>query len=547
MKKRILATVLAAVMAVTSLAGCGAKRGERAGTTAGGGQTVAESTTAGAAGGFNESGYPIVNEPLTLNVMLGIRNMDSMIEPNDMKVIQDLEAKTGIHIEWEMIKESDWDTKLNLRFASGEYPDIILSTSGKVDVEEYGVTQGLLLPLDDLTAQYMPVYTERIEGEDTDPTAGMAASDGKKYGIGNLVGQNINTQAHYFINQTWLDQLGLPMPTTLEESTETLRAFKSGDPNGNGEADEIPVEMDLTSNYYGVRWMLPMFGVPVDPLKWIYIDNDKKVQFAANQEGFRQCLEWLHLLYEEGLVDAEILSQDVNAVQTKLAGGNAGFFTAWRLTAKGWDDGVAKDCVLYMPAAPEGSKPCLARYLEVAKNGAYVTSTNQHLPETMRWLDALLETETMFSMYYGAEGPGWEYNKENGKIDSVVTDTSGTLDFLGSNALFFAPGSYIGEVFNMAQQRIEKTEYCQIYEEAGIIQKYSDDYLGMAPLTSEQHQNCLLIETDIDNAVKEYMARFISEGITDDSWNAFVSMFDGMKINDYLKVYQDAIDQMDIK
>ena len=124
MKKRILATVLAAVMAVTSLAGCGAKRGERAGTTAGG-QTVAESTTAGAAGGFNESGYPIVNEPLTLNVMLGIRNMDSMIEPNDMKVIQDLEAKTGIHIEWEMIKESDWDTKLNLRFASGEYPDII--------------------------------------------------------------------------------------------------------------------------------------------------------------------------------------------------------------------------------------------------------------------------------------------------------------------------------------------------------------------------------------------------------------------------------------
>ena len=43
------------------------------------------------------------------------------------------------------------------------------------------------------------------------------------------------------------------------------------------------------------------------------------------------------------------------------------------------------------------------------------------------------------------------------------------------------------------------------------------------------------------------MARFISEGITDDSWNAFVSMFDGMKINDYLKVYQDAIDQMDIK
>lgn len=208
--------------------------------------------------------------------------------------------------------------------------------------------------------------------------------------------QDINTEQHYFINQTWLDNLGLETPETLDALTEVLRAFKTGDPNGNGEQDEVPLEMGLDTGFYGIRFMLPMFGVPCETgKKWIYIDDNKKVQMAATQEGFRQCMEWLHELYSEGLVDAEMISQDINTIETKLKEGNAGFFTAWRLSAMGWDDGVEKDSVLYIPKAPEGKKASLNRTLELAKNGAYVTIKNQYVPETMRWLDAMLETETM--------------------------------------------------------------------------------------------------------------------------------------------------------
>lgn len=550
MKRKVLALLLAVSMVVASLSGCGSSGGKN--TQAGGNGKTEEGTPAGsdsqaaATDNFNAEGYPIVKEPVTLKVMFAIRDVDSMIAPNDMPVVQELEKKTGIHIEWDMIKGTDWETKLNLMFASGEYPDIILSPNGNVDVEEYGVTQQILLPVDELTKQYMPNYTERIGAEDSDPTTSLIASDGKKYAVGYLVGQNINAQAHFFINQTWLSNLGLSTPTTLDELTETLRAFKTGDPNGNGQKDEVPLEMSLNEGYYGVRWMLPMFGVPVDPSRWIYIDDDKKIQFAPTEEGFRQCMEWLHQMYEEGLVDPEILSQDASTVESKLAGGNAGFFTAWRLMAMGWDEGVAKDCTIYMPTAPEGTKPQLARKLEMATKGAYITMANQHVPESMRWLDSLLETETMFSLYYGPEEKGWEYDAGNAKINSIITDTSGTKDFLDCNTLFFAPAKYISETFNMSPQRIEKTGYCEKYEEAGFIQKYSDDYLGMAPLTAEQHATCALIETDIQNAVEENMATFISEGVTDSSWNAFVKLFEGMNIPDYLKVYQDAIDQMEL-
>ena len=545
MKKKAVAMLLAAAMAITSLVGCG--------SSAGTGESAASEGAAGseasgeASANFNAEGYPIVNEEITLKVMLAIRDTDTMIAPEEMPAVQRLDELTGIKTEWEVIKGSDWNTKLNLMFASGEYPDVIIACNGTVDDEEYGVTQQLLLPLDDLIEQYMPNYTSRRDAEEDDPTVSLTASDGQKYSVGYLVGQNINTNQHYFINQEWLDALGLETPTDMESLTEVLRAFKTGDPNGNGEADEVPLEMGLDTGFYGVRYLLPLFGIPCDPDKWIYIDDDKKVQFVATQDSFRECMEWLNMCYTEGLVDAELLSQDANTIETKLKEGNVGFFMAWRLVAMGFDEGVAKNSVFWMPDTEATN--CY-RYLEVAKPGAFVTATNENVEATMRWLDAMLETETMFSLYYGeqdaTDGTGWTYN-ENGKIDTINDGTVEVRNYLDCNTMFWAPGQYISKTFNMPEQRTEKTNYCLESDEAGIIQKYSNDYLDMAPLTSEQLQSITLTETDINNAVVENIASFVTNGVTDDSWNSFVSLFDGMGVADYVQMYQDAIDTMELE
>ena len=79
------------------------------------------------------------------------------------------------------------------------------------------------------------------------------------------------------------------------------------------------------------------------------------------------------------------------------------------------------------------------------------------------------------------------------------------------------------------------------------MQKYSNDYLALAPLTSDQLQSNALLETDINNAVVENMATFVTEGVTDESWEKFVSLFDGMGVDEYVQMYQDAIDTMEIE
>lgn len=551
MKKRLITLLLAASMVMSGLTGCGNTESGDAGTKeeTGGdtGSTAASGEGAAENGNFNEEGYPIVNEEITLKVMFAIRDSDTMIAPEEMPSVQRLDELTGIKTEWEVIKSSDWTTKLNLMFTSGEYPDVIIAPNGPVDDEEYGVSQKLLIPLDDLIEKYMPIYTARVNAEDEDPTVSLIASDGQKYSVGYLVGQNINMAQHFFINQEWLDALELETPADVESLTEVLRKFKTEDPNGNGEADEIPLEMGLETGFYGIRYILPLFGIPCDASRWIYIDDDKKVQFTATQDGFRKCLEWMHMCYEEGLIDAEVMSQDGNTIETKLKAGNVGFFTAWRLLAMGFDDGVAKNSVLWLP---DSSTTSCYRSMEIAKPGAFVTVTNKNVEATMRWLDALLDTEMQFSLYYGeqdaTDGTGWTYN-ENGKIDSLNDGNVEIRNYLDCNALFFAPGKYISDTFNMPAQRIEKTEYCLQSDAAGIIQKYSNDYLNMAPLTSEQLQSITLKETDIKNAVVENIANFVANGVTDESWNSYVSIFDEMGVEDYLKIYQDALDSMDIE
>lgn len=539
MKRKILALVLAGAMTMTALVGCGSS--EEVSTN---GETAAE-----AGDNFNETGYPIVNEQITLKVMMAVRDSDSLTNPDEMPAVQRLEELTNINIEWDMIKGSDWKTKTNLMFSSGEYPDIIICPNGDgyIDDEEYGVTQGLVIPLDDYIEKYMPIYNERIAAEASDPTVSLIASDGQKYSVGYLVGQNINTSVHTFINKEWLDAVGMEVPTTVDELTEVLRAFKSQDPNGNGEADEVPLQMGLDTGFYGFRYILPMFGIPADADKWIFIDDNKQVQFAADKAEFRAAVEWLHQMYEEGLTDPEILSQDYNTVETKFKEGNVGLFHAWRLLAMGFDDGVAASSICILPPSAEGTNALMHRTLEVARPGAFVTCTNKNIPATMRLLDAMLETEMQFSLYYGeqdaTDGTGWTYN-ENGKIDSLNTGAVEVKNYLDCNTMFFAPGEYISATFNMPAQRVEKTNYCKDYDAAGCIQKYANDYLDMAPLTAEQVAESNLTETDINKTVWEGVSSFVANGVTDESWNEFVSKFETMGVTEYVQMYQDALDTM---
>ncbi|MBR6705137.1 MAG: extracellular solute-binding protein, partial [Clostridia bacterium] len=144
---------------------------------------------------------------------------------NNLWFFDELEAKTNTHVTFNMVKDADWSTNVNLMFAiPAQMPDMILRHS--VDVEEYGVSQGLLLPLDEyLTEEIMPNYVSRLNINHAGDS--IPASDGHTYFIGFLMAQNVNHTDTWYVNQKELEKLGMEAPKTIEDVTAMLRAMKA--------------------------------------------------------------------------------------------------------------------------------------------------------------------------------------------------------------------------------------------------------------------------------------------------------------------------------
>lgn len=515
MKKRILALVLALILAL--------------------GLSAAALTE-----------YPIVTEPLKLRIFQYVLE-NQQVDFENLWFFKELEKKTGISVDWQLVKDGDWQTKLNIMFASGDWPDLIVR--GEVDVEEYGVSQGILLPLDDYIEEYMPNYFSRLQMNDAN--ASIPASDGKTYYIGNLTAQNVNHDGNFFINKKWLDTLGLEVPTTVDELTEVLRAFRDKDPNGNGLKDEIPFSAaDLIHQTQGVYTHFALFGVPLQRFVYAVIDENQKVQFPGHLPGFRAALEWLNLCYTEGLLDPESITQDSNVWGTKMNAEQVGYTTYLRLINTALQPQIVEQFQSILPPASPEFGASVPRILELPSLGAALTVSNKHVPETLRWLDAQFETETMMVSVNGPirEGgpiaPTMKIDDE-GKYEILyIPENNGLYEIVPVyHGQFFAPGDYYFGIYKMPPHRVERYNYSQEYEKANVLEKYSFYYLyRLAKMDSETAIEASRLFNDIEKFMKESIASFITGGVTDESWQTFLDTAKNVGVDRYVEIYQTAYD-----
>ena len=465
------------------------------------------------------------------------------IDFQNLWFFQELEEKTGVHVVFNEIKDNDWQTQLNLMFASDTYDDVIIR--GGVDIEEYGVTQGLLLPLDEyINEEIMPNYASRLNINNAGDS--IPASDGKTYYIGYLIAQNVNHEGTWYINQSWLDQLNMEVPTTIDELTEVLRAFKANDMNGNGIADEIPYSASTfnPNSPQTIWYQFASFGVP-EIGYYFALDENDQVYFTASAPGWRECAEWLHLLYSEGLMDIESLTQDSNLWGNKVNANQVGFFVYLRLINTALQPDVYANFHSILPPVAEGHKAAVSQILEVPEQGARLTITNKYPVETLKWIDAQLETETMMVAANGKVGEQIIVNDE-GKYEVInVPENNGLYDFVPVTCgQFFAPGEYYSAIYQMAPHRVERYEDSLWYAEADVLEPKSFQYVrNLNGLTADESIEVSLIFTELDTFMKESLTAFIRDGVTDASFEQFLNTAKAIGVDRYIELYQIGYDR----
>ena len=174
------------------------------------------------------------DEPVKLTAI--VSNHTITKDLNEFEWLQAMEDAAGIDVEWQCIW-SDWSTLKSTLFASMDLPDFFFC-GGTLSLSDVINNQELFVPLND----YIAASTNIAPLYEADPYMGQKTTleDGTIYTLTNRLPCRPYTATGVFINQTWLNNLNLAMPTTFDELLDVLIAFKEGDPNGNGEADEIP-------------------------------------------------------------------------------------------------------------------------------------------------------------------------------------------------------------------------------------------------------------------------------------------------------------------
>jgi len=204
-------------------------------------------TSKNSADTITPEGLPIVKEPITLKMMIKRTSDQTTVNFQDMLAIQELEKRTGVHIEWIDVPSSALAERRNIAMATGDLPDAFIRCGFPlVDQIKYG-EQGEFIALNNLIESYGH-NLRRIFKEDPTIEAAITMPDGKIYALPNIVNVSASRiTPKTFVNTEWMKKVDVEMPANTDEFYQMLKTFKENDGNGNGQDDEIPLGVNGTT------------------------------------------------------------------------------------------------------------------------------------------------------------------------------------------------------------------------------------------------------------------------------------------------------------
>jgi putative aldouronate transport system substrate-binding protein len=496
---------------------------------------------------FNPAGLPIVKQPITLNAGIWL-NANMPTDVNNSPYWQMVEKETGIHIEWDVYQGDEVVQKKNLMFASGSYPDLMLLVTNTDDEERYGVGEKVIIPVDEyINDQYMPTYYNLIKNY-PDLVKQTKATDGKTYGVYNAVIYfNEMGNNHIAMQKKWLDKLGLQPPKTTAEFENVLRAFKTGDPNGNGRADELPFALNFVEQASDL-WSF--FGVLNNP-NHLALENNKVSFPALDAPRYREAVEWISKLYREGLIDPEMLTDSIATTWAKVKQGNAGVFMAYRWHYMQYSyEGIWDDYMVLLPPAAPNAQPVWRGWIagiSADTNTTSITKTNKYVKETIRWIDYQMDPLIAAQGRRGPIGMIQEFNSEGKLVHKQKADgtmpTNEDESRLGSGRIWFFPEDLYNKYFILDEGLQERQAWYKQYKAAGYISKQAQNMLNFGRLTSAaEQQRRALLTTEIDKFMKENLVAFFQNGVTDSSWQTFQNNLRSLGAAEYVSLYQKTFD-----
>lgn len=549
--KKILSLLLAVLMIIGMLAGCGSSGEEQ--KPAENNDPVVEVPA--------EPVDPLapMAEPVTLTTYFEI---PGPIQPEfseealeNMVYTQKQREATNVTIEYEWYaadSAEDSDQKKNTAIATGDIPDFMI-----VDA-----TQLALLAKTDLIRKDMDVlfntHASDLLKEWTN-AEGTAAFDSATY-KGQVVAiplaaSSMDGADFLWIRQDWLEKLELDVPTTMEELYDVMVAFRDQDPDGNGVDDTVGMVMHKSFLSTGMGDAAGLFhGFGAAPLAWEE-DGNGGLQYGAVSEESKEALAFLAKMYAEGLIQEDFATMDDMKASELATGGKAGiqygqaWNSVWPLAMTGMNDPEA----MWIAAPIVGANGKTAQPQIALRLGGYVVinSECEHPEAVVKLLNFWVESQGNSTrevyesyMYEGSDGlmytpqhwtmlkcfsptqviDDWynvcealEKNDESILTPSAATYYPDVKGFIDGDPTLAGPYAMMGP---------ENSAYC------AMAQYYENDMFVFDQFTGSPTKTMGSKESIVNDKIYEYYTKVIMGTDSLDNWDSFIAEINNLGLAD---------------
>lgn len=327
-----------------------------------------------------------------------------------------INENSPVKVNWVSVPRNESSAKVNALFSSDAAPDLVWEF-GRTFMDNL-YNQGVIQPVDEYIEQYSTEYKAYLE-EHPELKPYLVEDDGQMYAFTSARSELSIVNHGMWIRQDWLDNLGLEMPKTVEDLYNVALAFTKNDPDGNGIDDTVGIAF----NYNGDAIFRTLFGC-TENNNPLVVDENGQVSLWTGSDAYAQCFEMRKAMYENGIIDAEYVTDTSYERETQLfTTGKAGiYFAGWDIEGN-WRS-LKENCPeanlvpLEAVAAPDGNVYGL--YQEPAPFRHVCMNAKAEDPEAcIEFLDWML-TEGWYAMTYGLEGE--HYTLVDGYPQSIDAD-----------------------------------------------------------------------------------------------------------------------------
>ncbi len=510
-------------------------------------------------------------EQTEFNVLSGISALSGGYDNNP--VLNDLQAQAGIKITWDTWSDSLGEvvgTRISGNAASKNPIDAFQAVGfSNFDLMRYGAAGTFIDLTPYITPEVMPHLAAILEAH-PEIKAAITMSDGKIYGLpaGEQMGTaGIGREKDFsifsipqfaMINKAWLDDLGLAVPTTLEELHTALVAFKENDMSakyyGNAAGSTIPMSTGFDQWCWGQNVFYAGFGFtnwPNDVCMDLTVNADGVVNFICDDDNYRAAITYFHDWFADGLMDLEMFSQDTNQLIAKVTGGRVGVTTWWEIPEI---TGPHKDDYVYLPilTGPDGTSNVTLRTGGATNAGQLsITKECKDPAKLLSFYDLWYQGDIVMQLQYGPIGVYFTEQDEKGMWKSITTEEA-QAKYGKSAGELKAQNEVAGPKLILSQYY---NEY--FYMEDRAMERLADTYdyfFNFVKDFSFYPQDCVFTETELDDidfyradferAVAENEAKWLKEGGPSDAeWEAYKSFLNRCGMSDLLDIYQTVYDR----